>query len=51
MSIRFAGVDYLGHTFKLYYADGLCGMTFTHLVTRLVQYVAGEETWMELLVW
>jgi hypothetical protein len=32
MSIRFAGVDYMGYTLKLYYADSLCGMTFLHLV-------------------
>jgi hypothetical protein len=51
MSIRFAVVDYLGHTVKLYYADSLCGMTFLHLVTHLLQYINREETWLELLVW
>jgi uncharacterized membrane protein YdcZ (DUF606 family) len=51
MSISSAGVDYLGHTFKLYYMGGLCGITFMHLVTHLFQYITREETWMEVLVW
>jgi len=51
MSIRFAGADHLGHTFKLYYADGPCGMTFMHLVIHLIWYVSREDTWMELPVW
>jgi hypothetical protein len=49
MSIRFAGVVYLGDTFKFYYADSLCILSLIWFSTTLERrqgwdYWCGEIT-------